>query len=140
MSANLGKCVKCGKTAYQLEAVTAGPPGKTKVYHKTCFKCATCGWQLTLTNYKAWEDQPYCQNHYPVTGFGDQNAKHVRGVVDTESKLNQTALNSPKLDTYNQTVRGPQEKPSFGSESIEINNATAAPKLETYNQTVRQIK
>jgi len=134
---NLGKCTKCNKTVYQLEGVTAGPPGKTKNYHKLCFKCATCGWQLNLTNYKFLEDEPYCKNHYPVTGFGDHTAKHVRGFESTDSRNMEPALNAPKLDTYNQTVRGPQDqKPALGNDSIEIKNATNAPKLDTYNQTV----
>lgn len=36
---NLGKCSKCGKSVYEIEGLTAGPPNKTKIYHKICFKC-----------------------------------------------------------------------------------------------------
>jgi len=135
---NLGKCTKCSKTVYDLEGFKAGAPGKEKIYHKLCFKCSTCGWQLTLTNYKCWEDEPYCKNHYPVTGFGDGTAKHVSGVQDISSKAMEPALNAPKLDTYNQTVRGPQDmKPSVPVNSIEISNALKAPKTSVHNQTVR---
>jgi len=135
----MGKCCICDKTTYQLEGLTAGPPGKTKVYHKLCFKCATCGWQLNLTNYKFWDDQPYCKNHYPVTGFGDSK-QHVHGVEQTDGKLIQTALNAPKLDTYNQTVRVQDAKSNYGQDSIEIKNAKNAPKLDTFNQTVINVK
>lgn len=30
---------------------------------------ATCGWQLTLTNYKALDDEIYCKHHFPVVSF-----------------------------------------------------------------------
>jgi len=135
---NLGKCIRCSKSVYEIEAVTAGPPGKTKIYHKGCFKCFTCGWQLTLTTYRFWEDQPYCKNHYPVTGFGDQNAKHVHGSENVDSVRLETALNAPKLDKVNEQIRGPAagQKPNVGSEAIGIANAMNAPKLDTVNQNV----
>lgn len=37
--ASMGKCSRCNKTVYQLEAVRYGPPGKEQVAHKGCFKC-----------------------------------------------------------------------------------------------------
>ncbi len=37
--ASLGKCVRCGKTCYQIEGFKVGPPNKEQVYHKGCFKC-----------------------------------------------------------------------------------------------------
>jgi hypothetical protein len=111
--AALGKCQRCGKSVYPLEAATA----VNKVWHKGCFKCSlekknilffllllnkkfnffnfshfflvfnfqigeTCGWQLTLTSYKAWEDRIYCSNHFPITGFGEH---HVKGKQDIKS-------------------------------------------------------
>jgi hypothetical protein len=35
----LGKCVRCGKTAYSIEGFKVGPPNAEQVYHKGCFKC-----------------------------------------------------------------------------------------------------
>lgn len=91
-----------------------------------------------MTNYKFWEDEPFCKNHYPVTGFGDHSAKHVSGTVETNSKHLESQLNAPKLDTVNQTVRGPQDiKPTTTVDSIGIANALKAPKSTPYNQTVR---
>ena len=39
--ASMGKCVRCDKTVYQLEAVTVGPPRNVEIYHKSCFKCVS---------------------------------------------------------------------------------------------------
>jgi len=138
---NLGKCVRCEKSVYDIEGLSAGPPGKTKVYHKGCFKCATCNWQLTLTSYKFWEDQPYCKNHYPVTGFGDHSAKHVHGVENVDSKRIETALNAPKLNTVNEQIRLPSGvKPNVGTDSISISNALNAPKVDVVSQNVITVK
>mmetsp|Transcript_18480 Transcript_18480/g.32102 ORF Transcript_18480/g.32102 Transcript_18480/m.32102 type:complete len:89 (-) Transcript_18480:53-319(-) len=79
---NLGKCWKCNKSVYQLEGFKFGAPGHESITHKGCFKCVAegCGWQLELGTYKAFDNLPYCKNHYPVTGFGDakQNAQHAK--------------------------------------------------------------
>jgi hypothetical protein len=134
---NLGKCSKCGKSVYEIEGLTAGPPNKTKIYHKICFKCYTCGWQLNLTNYKFWEDQPYCKNHYPVTGFGDGTNLHVKGNEDINSINLQTILNVPKLGVINEQIRISGETKNTQTLDIASKNALNTPKLDTFNQTVR---
>ncbi|PRP74129.1 LIM-type zinc finger-containing protein [Planoprotostelium fungivorum] len=135
---NIGKCNKCGKTVYQQEGLTAGPPGKTQAFHKGCFKCVTCGWQLTLTNYKAWEGKAYCANHYPVTGFGDHTAKHVSGQQDAVSRADQSALNAPKIDTHksNVVVDYQDHKPAVGLDAVELKHAREAPKGDVQKSNV----
>ncbi|CAK9296327.1 unnamed protein product [Gordionus sp. m RMFG-2023] len=32
------------------------------VYHKNCFKCKTCGINLTLQNYGSFNNNIYCKN------------------------------------------------------------------------------
>jgi len=130
MSAKLGNCARCGKTVYQLEGVTA----VKKCYHKSCFKCATCKWQLTLTNYKSLDDEIYCQHHFPVTGFGEN---HASGKVDVDSQHIASQYNAPELGTVNSQVRGDGAKPNVGIDSIHIAKPTSAPKLDTVNQQVR---
>jgi len=132
MSAKLGKCARCDKSVYQLEGVTA----VKKCYHKGCFKCSVCGWQLTLTSYKAIDDEIYCQHHYPVTGFGE---KHARGTVDVDSKHIEAQYNAPKIDTVNNQVQGGDmagQKPNVGMDAIHIAKPISAPKLDTVNQQV----
>lgn len=75
--ASLGKCVRCNKTCYALEGFKVGPPGKEQTYHKGCFKCQNegCTWQLTLTNYRFYDDRVYCTNHCPMKGFSNQKEK-----------------------------------------------------------------
>jgi len=52
---------------------------------------------LTLTNYKAWEDAPYCKNHYPVGGFGDGSNFQVKPNVDKDAMILKDQLNAPKV-------------------------------------------
>eukprot|EP00027_Filamoeba_sp_ATCC50430_P005050 CAMPEP_0168547286 /NCGR_PEP_ID=MMETSP0413-20121227/3953_1 /TAXON_ID=136452 /ORGANISM="Filamoeba nolandi, Strain NC-AS-23-1" /LENGTH=164 /DNA_ID=CAMNT_0008577525 /DNA_START=83 /DNA_END=577 /DNA_ORIENTATION=+ len=59
-------CVKCGKTAYPLEAITA----QDKTYHKLCFKCSTCQISLNLKNYKTFQGEIYCVTHTPTVKGG----------------------------------------------------------------------
>merc|ERR1712232_319118 len=120
---NLGKCNRCAKTCYQLEGVTVGPPGKKQVFHKACFKCQNegCNWQLTLTNYKFYEDKVYCTNHCPVTGFSNvkdgENWK-AHGTTTTGAVSVERAMNAPKLNTVNEQLVGSrQECGSCGSVS-----------------------
>jgi hypothetical protein len=106
----LGKCKKCGKTVYQLEGYTCGPPGQTQVYHKGCFRCQNpgCNWQLTLTNYKFADGKIYCPNHNPMTGFS--NADHASGMRSREDLDIKSALAAPRLDTVNEQIRGQIKK------------------------------
>jgi len=109
--ANLGKCVKCGKTCYQLEGLTVGPPGGTQVYHKLCFKCQNdgCNWQLTLNNYKFCDGRVYCPNHCPMTGFSNRvqgSDVHAKGKTTTEAMHIDKALRAPRRDLINEQVRG----------------------------------
>ncbi|GAM19617.1 hypothetical protein SAMD00019534_027920, partial [Acytostelium subglobosum LB1] len=130
MSANLGPCKKCGVRVYQLEGVTAAK----SCWHRTCFKCETCGWQLTLTNYKSINDKIYCKNHYPVTGFGTD---HVVGTTTTHSIGVANAVNAPKLDTVNDQVRGDVGKTQVGMDSMHIAKGVSAPKLDVVNDQIR---
>jgi len=120
----VGKCRKCNKIVYPLEAVTA-----TKyVWHKGCFKCDVCGWQLTLTNYKCWEDGVYCKNHYPVTGFGE---KHVLHAENLDSVGFKTAKDAPKLDTQKgQVLTDEKQSPRVTLDDFQLKIATNAPKLD----------
>lgn len=53
----------CGKTVYPTEELNC----LDKVWHKSCFKCSTCGMTLNMKNYKGYEKNPYCDAHYPKT-------------------------------------------------------------------------
>ncbi|EFA75186.1 LIM-type zinc finger-containing protein [Heterostelium album PN500] len=128
--ATLGKCKKCGVRVYDLEGVTAAKA----CWHKMCFKCETCNWQLTLTNYKCINDKVYCKNHYPVTGFGTD---HIIGTQSTDSLGLANPINAPKLDTVNQQVRGDSGKTQVGLDSMHISKPVNAPKLDTVNDQVR---
>jgi len=65
------KCNACGKTVYVTEKLTI----LNKIWHKTCFKCVTCGTTLTMKNYSAVGGKPYCKPHYPSPGSSnDPNA------------------------------------------------------------------
>lgn len=120
----LGRCVRCNKNTYALEGVTVGPPSKTQVFHKTCFKCQNdgCNWQLTLTNYKFFEDRVYCKNHCPMTGQSVSSAGvywKAHGTTDTSSIQMSTPMHAPKGDTVNEQLRGPRiECTSCGSKSV----------------------
>lgn len=61
MSSN-PKCLKCGKTVYATDKIC---PKSDLCWHKNCFKCYTCGLQLTLNNYMLSEKAVYCKQHFP---------------------------------------------------------------------------
>mmetsp|Transcript_30045 Transcript_30045/g.83926 ORF Transcript_30045/g.83926 Transcript_30045/m.83926 type:complete len:142 (+) Transcript_30045:56-481(+) len=108
MSANLGKCNKCGKTAYAMESVRVGPPGKEDVYHKYCFKCQNegCTWQLNVGSYRYCNGKVYCKNHEPMTGFS--NKDHLHGTVDMNNRSVKAAVEAQKKASkpVNEQIRG----------------------------------
>ncbi|KAK2164156.1 hypothetical protein LSH36_68g11000 [Paralvinella palmiformis] len=54
------KCATCGKSVYAAERMEAGG----NVYHKLCFKCATCKMPLKLNNYQQNEGKLLCKTDY----------------------------------------------------------------------------
>ncbi|GBG31423.1 LIM domain-containing protein 2 [Hondaea fermentalgiana] len=54
------KCACCDKTVYKLEELQVD---KT-IMHKSCFKCAHCKRQLTLSNFAAVSNKLYCKTHF----------------------------------------------------------------------------
>jgi len=106
-----------------------------QVWHKGCFKCEVCEWQLTYANMKNYEDKIYCNNHFPVTGFGD-NSIHKSGTIDTSSQSISRAQDAPKLGVVNEQVRGTGSS-SVGMDSFVISSAMSAPKLDTTKSEVR---
>jgi hypothetical protein len=53
-------CQNCGKRVYPQERV----PLKTKILHKQCLKCETCGLTLNVQTYKTFQGKVLCKNHY----------------------------------------------------------------------------
>ncbi|EGC36014.1 hypothetical protein DICPUDRAFT_32515 [Dictyostelium purpureum] len=127
---SLGKCARCNKTVYNVEGFTA----VKKCFHRSCFKCKVCNWQLTLTSYKSINDEIYCANHYPVNGFSNQGEQRCAEITNINIFL---FLDAPKLDTVNNQVRGEGEKPNTGVSDLVTANALKAPKLDTVNNQVR---
>ncbi|KAL7160146.1 hypothetical protein ABFS83_01G074600 [Erythranthe nasuta] len=54
------KCAVCKKTVYPLEKVTV----ESEFYHKSCFKCAHGGCNLTTSSYAALDGILYCKPHF----------------------------------------------------------------------------
>ncbi|CAG0882754.1 unnamed protein product [Cyprideis torosa] len=54
-------CARCCKTVYPIEELKC----LDKVWHKTCFKCESCGMTLNMRNYKGFDRKPYCEAHIP---------------------------------------------------------------------------
>lgn len=127
--ASMGKCSRCNKTVYQLEAVRYGPPGKELVSHKGCFKCENegCAWQLTIGTYHYYEGHVYCKAHNAMTG--SSNKVHAAGSVNTDAKQVALAINSPKLGVVNEQIHAGGAN-SQGLDSVHVKHALSAPKLE----------
>ncbi|XP_061837270.1 LIM and SH3 domain protein 1 [Nerophis lumbriciformis] len=58
-------CNRCNRVVYPTEKVNC----LDKYWHKGCFTCEVCKMTLNMTNYRGFEKRPYCNAHYPRTGF-----------------------------------------------------------------------
>jgi len=114
----VAKCAICGKSAYPLESINA----IEKVYHKSCFKCAVCHLQLTVTTFKGLEGQVYCTKHVP-------KAK-ATAVVDTVAM--KQATNAPKrqAEGLGTAQKGTGEKPKVSTDTVAMRQAMSAPKRQ----------
>ncbi|XP_065576340.1 LIM and SH3 domain protein Lasp-like [Artemia franciscana] len=54
-------CGRCERAVYPTEELKC----LDKVWHKTCFKCQTCGMTLNMKTYKGFNKLPYCEAHIP---------------------------------------------------------------------------
>ncbi|CAL8093363.1 unnamed protein product [Calicophoron daubneyi] len=53
-------CSTCGQRVYPLDRVSTG----NRVYHKQCFRCATCQRILMPANYASLDGIVFCKTHY----------------------------------------------------------------------------
>ncbi|KJE98148.1 hypothetical protein, variant [Capsaspora owczarzaki ATCC 30864] len=92
--ASVGKCARCEKTVYQLEAITVGPPRNVEVFHKSCFKCSQpgCTWPLNVSNYKYTNDKVWCGPHNPTSGAS--YGAHEQNSLDITAQSVQNALST----------------------------------------------
>lgn len=92
-SVSSSKCTCCGKTAYPTEAVDVDGVK----YHKTCFKCVTCGVSLTLSTFSTAEGKLYCRRDVPkaVAKAGLQTVALVKQLE--AQKLTSDAVGSPDI-------------------------------------------
>jgi len=79
--------VKCEKTVYDLERITA----LDKNYHKSCFRCKHCDNVLSLKGFAAIEGEPYCKPHYLALFKSKGNYAGITGGSTGSSGYNSSA-------------------------------------------------
>jgi len=104
------KCAKCTKSVYANEKLEA----VGKVYHNTCFRCATCDKRLTMITYCEGPDKnPHCQTCYNSSfgpkgyGFGDT----AIGEFEEHGKAENAGLKS-RSATYKESKPMPGAPPA----------------------------
>ncbi|RTG83938.1 uncharacterized protein DC041_0001133 [Schistosoma bovis] len=53
-------CFDCGKRIYPVDRISTGE----RVYHKACFRCATCQRTLLVGNFASLDGVIFCKPHY----------------------------------------------------------------------------
>ena len=112
------KCAACTKTVYPVEQVNAAGV----VYHKNCFRCLTCKTTLSLKNFKAFDNQVYCAQHYP------QDHQKLKSTQVTDSLHTKHAVNAPKKTSegLSQVHKGDQHlRKEKGDFTVEYSNDNA---------------
>ncbi|KAL3856219.1 hypothetical protein ACJMK2_010996 [Sinanodonta woodiana] len=98
----LDPCYRCKNRVYPVERIDLGV-----LFHRRCFRCRTCGLQLTLRTFQ-WDQEKepdvYCRVHAPkLVGSLDQDAVGIK-----------SALNAPKWGTApNEQIRGSVYNPGW---------------------------
>ncbi|CAH8559039.1 unnamed protein product [Schistosoma margrebowiei] len=73
-------CFDCGKRIYPVDRISTGE----RVYHKACFRCATCQRTLLVGNFASLDGVIFCKPHY-IEQF------HMSGRYEYRQSLNQSA-------------------------------------------------
>eukprot|EP00056_Hartaetosiga_gracilis_P017444 m.7282 g.7282 ORF g.7282 m.7282 type:complete len:340 (+) comp5702_c0_seq1:41-1060(+) len=113
-----GKCLNCGKTAYQNESLQI----KDNWFHKTCFKCSECAVRLTLTTYKVsdfGEDEVFCGKCVPKVAPSQSKDQEIER-AQKASKMTQ------EVRMVNEQVRTAEESSSTSKSAPKSVSALAA--------------
>eukprot|EP01113_Clastostelium_recurvatum_P020703 TRINITY_DN2450_c0_g1_i2.p1 TRINITY_DN2450_c0_g1~~TRINITY_DN2450_c0_g1_i2.p1 ORF type:complete len:250 (+),score=36.45 TRINITY_DN2450_c0_g1_i2:89-751(+) len=55
------RCSACDQDCLEMEKLNI----MNRIFHKRCFRCATCNCALKPDNYQGVDGKPYCKAHYP---------------------------------------------------------------------------
>ena len=118
-------CQRCKEKVYQMEKV--GPVNEV-IFHKQCFKCASCSQHLTLKTYYTnqtdyGDKEVYCINHCP---------KYTSAGLDAQALGIKNALKSPPSHMnargarFNDQIRGSGNAPHVGADAMYIKHPLQA--------------
>ncbi|KAL2902497.1 LIM domain-containing protein WLIM2a [Bienertia sinuspersici] len=88
------KCATCKKTAYPLESITV----EGENYHKSCFRCAKGGCNLTTSNYAALDGFLYCKPHFSQLFKEKGSYSHLTKSVSGKKNDTATSSDEDKLE------------------------------------------
>lgn len=84
-------CHYCGRRVYPMEKIDIG-----EMYHKGCFKCNTCGLQLTLKTFckvSSDKNEIYCKSHVPKLGLSyDREAMEIQAAIRAQRKASEKVI------------------------------------------------
>ena len=112
------KCPVCEKTAYPAESY----PFKSKLYHKTCFRCSNCKTSLTPGTCFSNNSHLYCKIHIPTPkASAVADSKEMTQAIETQRKIHDAIVASNSEES---------NKPLF---------STDLPSLMQAQQTIIQV-
>ncbi|KAJ7951122.1 LIM domain-containing protein [Quillaja saponaria] len=108
----LDKCKACDKTVYVVDMLSLeGIP-----YHKTCFKCAHCKGNLTMSSYSSMDGILYCRTHFEQLFKESGNfSKNFQQYGKSSEKQNDLARAPSRLSSM---FSGTQDKCSVCTKTV----------------------
>ncbi|KAL8515719.1 hypothetical protein ACS0TY_014412 [Phlomoides rotata] len=111
------KCAVCTKTVYPLEKVTV----EGDFFHKSCFRCAHGGCNLTPSNYAALDGTIYCKPHFAQL-FKEKGSYST--LNKTNSLKKQASPLEPADTTKSDDVVDDEQQPSEDAPAAELAQET----------------
>ncbi|XP_064625297.1 hillarin-like [Lineus longissimus] len=124
------KCYRCKESVYHVEKIG---PINGMLWHRGCFKCSTCGRQLTVKTFytdssSADDKEIYCSSHAPNShgSHVDYEAMGIKHGVGSQFRVRE----SKKF--HNEQIRGtdPGRGAAYDTDAMTIRRALNAPKLQ----------
>lgn len=79
-----------------------------EMYHKGCFKCNTCGLQLTLKTFckvSSDKNEIYCKSHVPKLGLSyDREAMEIQAAIRAQRKASEKVGSNFELQSGRQKL------------------------------------
>jgi cysteine/glycine-rich protein len=113
------KCHICNEQVFQIDKIEI----ENLQFHKVCFKCCDCNKNLTLNDFRKFNEKIYCVKHYKFVVNPNFKLEHIPEDPKKKKEINKEII-IEKKDEIVKTVEKEEEEEEEKKEKEEDDEAT----------------